>query len=342
MDSTVAQPDPNARSNVLVCSGGKWVGIVLQLRQAMERLPALRSGKIVIASSDALTPAGCFADASEHVPPIVAPNYIDCLLEVCQKHRIRVLIPLIDLDLVRLSPHIGWFADIGTTVVCPDPRIVDLCFDKERFADFCSANGLEHATYHRADALSRARFPLFYKRRRGFGSIGSGICENIAEAEALVRAVPDLLFQELIRAPEISVDAYVARDGQCVVCVPRTRDKVVAGEAYKSRTTERGPVTNLARHAIGALADAGLRGPLNVQVFASDPPSLIEVNTRLGSAVVLSNMAVNGRLLDALLLEACGGTAVGDPNDYIVDLGLTRFLGDVFHQGLEVRAVLPS
>ena len=119
------------------------------------------------------------------------------------------------------------------------------------------------------------------------------------------------------------------------------RDKVVAGESYKSHTVSLPAVDDLAQRTIDALARQGLRGPLNVQVFDAPEPVLLEVNTRLGSAVVLSNVAAGGRLLDALLYEALGGTSEGDPSDYRVGLQLSRFLGDVFHAGPDVVAVKP-
>ena len=52
-------------------------------------------------------------------------------------------------------------------------------------------------------------------------------------------------------------------------------------------------------------------------------------------------MAVHGRLLDALLSEALGDEVEGDADDYVVGLSLTRFLGDVFHQGSEAVSVFP-
>jgi len=81
---------------------------------------------------------------------------------------------------------------------------------------------------------------------------------------------------------------------------------------------------------------------LNVQIFNTAEPMLLEVNTRLGSAVVLSNMATDGRLLDALLHEAVGGSSEGDPSQYRVGLCLNRYLGDVFHDGSELVAMKPN
>jgi len=90
------------------------------------------------------------------------------------------------------------------------------------------------------------------------------------------------------------------------------------------------------------LARRGLRGPLNVQVFASQPPLVIEVNTRLGSASVLSNVATGGRFFAAVLAEACGLPVDGDPDDYREGLSLYRFLGDVFHDGDSVLDSVPG
>src|SRR6059058_2440467 len=109
----------STQNNVLISCGGKWVGMVLQFRQAMQRHPAYGGANLVVASSEWLTPAGCFADIAEHVPPIREPEYISRLLDVCQKHSVRVVVPLIDLDLERLAAHLDEFSDMGTSVVCP-------------------------------------------------------------------------------------------------------------------------------------------------------------------------------------------------------------------------------
>jgi carbamoyl-phosphate synthase large subunit len=333
---------PETANNVLVTCGGKWVGIILQLREAMRRHPAFVSARIVVASSDELTPAGCFADEAVQVPLIRVSDYVDCLSKVCRSRSIRVLVPLIDLDLERLAPELALFRAMGTTVVCPPPRLTELCLDKLRFAGFAEQNDLPHPRTFVYPDLQGLAFPAYYKRRRGFGSIGSGICRVPGEAVSLAEHDPNILFQQKVDAPEVTVDAYISRTGKCIVCVPRIRDKVVAGEAYKSHTIRVAEVERLAMRTINALATEGLHGPLNVQIFHTSPPMLLEVNTRLGSASVLSNMAAGGRLLDALLNEAVGGTSEGDPSDYLVGLQLNRFLGDVFHSGTKVVAVKPQ
>ena len=329
-------------SNVLVNSGGKWVGMVLALREAMQTVEALCTGRIMVASMEAVTPAGCFADEAYVVPPIRDDRYIDSLLELCVEQRVRVVVPQIDLDLARLAPHLDTFAQVGTTVVCPNPDLVELCFDKSRFENFLRTERLPYPRTFILDELKEVEYPLFYKPRRGFGSMGSGICKSFQEAQTILAEMDDLVWQEYISCPEVSVDAYVSRSGKCIVCVQRIRDKVVAGEAYRSHTVNIPEVRDLARRTIEALTGRGLRGPLNLQIFASDPPVLIEVNTRLGSASVFSNVACGGRLMSAVLNEACGCFDDGDPDDYVVGMELYRFLGEVFHIGTQIVKISPA
>ncbi len=328
--------------NVLVTCGGKWVGIVLQLKLAMRHVAPLAGGRLLVADRASLTPAGQFADGSFVVPAINEPDYVDCLLDICRRQAVRVVIPLIDIDMVRLAPHASQFADVGTHVVSPPAELVELCFDKANFSGFADAAGIPVPRRYTAEQLDGAPYPLFAKPLRGFGSIGSCICRSAEEAQRALATNPELAFEQYIEASEVSVDCYLAAGGRCTVQVQRVRDKVIGGEAVQTHTVRLPAIRKTVNGALEALARRGLRGPLNVQVFATGRPPVIDVNPRLGSASVLSNMASHGRLFRSVLAESCGLAAEGDPNEYEEGLHLYRFLGDVFHDGSRASAVLPG
>jgi carbamoyl-phosphate synthase large subunit len=329
-------------TSVLVPCGGKSVGLLLQLKRAMRHVPPVREGRLLVADRALVTPAGSFVDGAFVVPDVGHPRYVEELRRICVENGVRVLLPVIDVDLDRLAPHLDSFAAVGTTVVCPPATLVDLCLDKQVFADFCEEQGLPHPALHALEALSEDRFPVFAKRRRGFGSIGSRVCRSAAEARAAWAADPELVFQDLIEAPEVSVDVFVRRDGRCTTRVPRVRDKVVGGEAQQSHTIRSPAIAQLVDRTVAALARRGLRGPLNVQVFATPEPTLIEVNTRLGSGSVLSNAATRGAFFTALLRDACGFAVEGDPEDYLEGLWLQRYWGDVIHDGVQTLGSHPA
>lgn len=331
-----------APSNVMVSCGGNWVGMVWHLRWAMGEVGALRGGAVVVADMAGPTPAGVFAGRQVVVPPIADPGYVDALLAACRGNEVRVLVPLIDIDLNRLAPHAAEFEAAGTKVVCPPPDLCELCFDKSLFQRFAEAEGLNPPRAYGPEELEDAPYPLFYKRRRGFGSVGTGRARSPEAMREALALDPELLVQEFVDAPEASVDAFVAPSGRCSVRVQRIRTKVVGGEAWRSVTVSCEPVRELADRAIGALAERGLRGPLNLQVFCSDPPRIGEVNPRLGSASVFSNFACQGRLIRSVLAGACGEEVEGDPDDYRVGLQLRRFLGDMYSDDERVLGVVPA
>ncbi len=322
-----------AFENLLVTCGGKWVGMVLQLRKAMGDVACLRGGRIFVSSSDEFTPAGHFADAAFQVPAIADPGYVAAMLELCESRRIRVVVPLIDLDVERLAPHRAEFEKRGTTVVAASADATALCLDKLSFERFLVDEGIPCPRTIPREELESARYPIFSKKRRGFGSLGAGRCGSFAEAQGVLERDPDAIFQPCIEAREYSVDAYLAHDGRCTVRVQRARDKVVAGEAFRSHTLHSSAIGEIASRVLDGLVRRGLRGPVNVQIFEGDPPLVIEANARVGSGFVLSNVATRGRLLRSILEEACGGDASGDPDDYARDVWLHRFFGDVFLPG---------
>lgn len=330
-------------SNVLLPTGGKWVGLVLQLKHAMRNIPVLSGSKLIVADQAEVTPETCFADASVVLPSISDPSYIDRLFEACIKYEVGVIIPTIDLVLTRIAPHKQRFARAGINIACPDEAIVKLCTDKVLFADFVKDVGLRQPIAYRKDELDTAKFPLFYKPIQGYGSVGSGVCGSAFEAQNVLAANPNVIFQEYIDAPEISVDAFISAEGACTVCVPRMRDKVVDGESYMSHTLRSSPVRELAFSIIDALVGRGIRGALLIQMFLKgDEATLIEVNTRIGSGTVLSNLASGGRLYASILVEAFGGESEGNPDDYIENMSLYRFLGDVFYVGKDVVEIMPA
>lgn len=321
--------------NVLVPCGGRWVGLVLRLKRAMEDVPVLRGGRLFVADCDPFNSAGFFVDGTLVVPAASHPHYVDRLLELCRTHEVRVVVPHLDLDLDRLAPEQRRFAEAGIALICPQADLVELCRDKIAFQHFARAEGLPQPDTIAAEDLKEELFPLFAKRARGTASTGAGVCRSLAEARAALERYPDLIFQELVDQPEVSVDAYVSAQGRCIVRVPRLRERVIGGEAVQSRTIRGAAVADLADRTIAALARRGYRGPLNVQLFRREPPLLIEVNARLGSASVLADQATDGRLFSAILREACGDSCDGDPDDYRDGLRLSRYWGEVFHEGEE-------
>jgi len=330
------------RRNILVTCGGKWVGHILQLREVTQRIDTLRGAKVFVADCQPVTPAGQFADGSFQVPAIADAAYPQELVRICRNHDVKILVPLIDIDVQRLTASRELFVAEDVALVGPPAHIAELCFDKRCFSRWAEKRGIPVPKMIDSMALDAATYPLFAKPARGFGSIGAKICRTVDEARQAEKERADLVFEEYLSGTEYSADGYVNRAGTCTVCVVRVREKVVGGEAYRSRTVQEPEVFHVAYRTIEALAAEGHRGPINVQIIRGDKLGVIDVNPRLGSASLLSNQATDGRLFEGMLREAVGETVWGDPTDYRVGLQLWRFLGEVFYQDDRVLGVYPQ
>jgi carbamoyl-phosphate synthase large subunit len=327
------------QNNLLITCGGKWVGMVRQFRNAMKSIEELQGGLLFVADADPTAPAMRFADRGFQALPIDDDSYVDSLLGICQANQVRVVIPLIDIDLVKLAPHRSRFETLGTSILCPSPEIVHLCLDKMEFASFLLSIGLRSPRRYALADLEAARYPLFYKRCRGYGSIGSGICYSTREATAALERDPDLIFQDYVQAPEMSVDGFVNLQGQPVHAVQRMRDKIVGGEAVRTHTVKIPEVAELADCVCRSLASRGFSGPLNLQLFLTDPAQVIEVNPRLGSASLLANVATGGKFFADVLRHCLCETPSGDPELYGENVAMYRYYGETFYQGV---ALLPE
>ena len=141
------------------------------------------SGKIVATDMQLSAPALTVADVKVQVPQVYAEDYIPAILQICKKQLIDILIPLNDLELPILAERKSDFEAIGVKVIVSEPRVIDICFDKYKTAQFIESLGLKtpetYVDYNEAIAAIKAgrlNFPLILKPRWGSGSIGFRVC----------------------------------------------------------------------------------------------------------------------------------------------------------------------
>ncbi|MCI5158587.1 MAG: transcriptional regulator, partial [Candidatus Electrothrix sp. AUS1_2] len=100
--------------NILFTSSGRRVALI---RHFKEILSSIRPGaKIITADTNKNAPTAFIGDCYEPVPRVTDTNYISTLLEICNRHEIRLLIPLIDTELLLLSEHKALFQEHGVTI----------------------------------------------------------------------------------------------------------------------------------------------------------------------------------------------------------------------------------
>lgn len=96
------------------------------------------------------------------------------------------------------------------------------------------------------------------------------------------------VMQRKIEGIEYSVDAYFSKRGECIGCVPRTRERVAGGEVVDSRTVNHEMLSDVTRIIGRRLA---MTGPACFQYMVekgTNHPYLFEINARFGGGSILS------------------------------------------------------
>mgnify|MGYP001222853750 CR=1 FL=1 len=113
--------------NLLVTSAGRRVKIIEYLKKALRKI----DGKVIAVDCDHRAPALYFADEFEIVPRINDENYIQILIEICNKYDIKGIISLIDPELEILAKNEQIFDEKEIKLILSPLKMVQICFDKQ-------------------------------------------------------------------------------------------------------------------------------------------------------------------------------------------------------------------
>jgi carbamoyl-phosphate synthase large subunit len=320
------------RPNVLIMSASRKVLLVRAFRAALE---ATGGGRVVAADISPLSPALLEADAARIVPRSDDPAFIETMLAICVRDEIGLLVPTRDEELPELARARERFREAGTLVLVSSPEAIDACRDKRRFGIAVRAAELDAPVAY--DDPATTPLPAFVKPRWGKGGRGAsrvGTREDLAAAIAALDG--DAIVQELVVAPEFTIDVFLDLDGRPISCVPRERISVVAGESVVSRTVRDAPLAAATLRLCGAI---GLVGHLTVQAFRSaERIAFIEINPRYGGAANLG-FAAGARTPEYAVRIARGEHVPARLDDYEAGLTMLRYADDRFVREADLDSI---
>lgn len=177
------------KTRVLVTGvGGRSVGAGI-LHALMRVDPAVRDRWEVVATDvDPFSWGLYVADHRRLVPPAGAPGYLDAILELVERERVRAVLPGTEAEASLLAAH---WDQIPVPVVANESRLMPLMMDKNEAETKLRDLGVRvipsYPWERRADAVTEFGFPLFVKRtRQTGGSRGVHLVVDQSELDALV------------------------------------------------------------------------------------------------------------------------------------------------------------
>lgn len=308
--------------------------------------------KVVAADMQLSAPALQVADVRLQVPAVYDVHYVEILQNICREHKIDALISLNDLELPILAGNKEKFEALGVKVIVSDPKVIDICFDKYKTAQWIESIGLHSPkTYVRLqdakNALAKGEiaFPLFMKPRWGSGSIG---LESISDMEELdiyyhilmkkikktilaTASVGDeyIMIQEKLTGKEYGLDVMNDLKGDFVSVSVKQKLAMRAGETDKAIT-----VNIPAVYEMGRIIGQNLKhiGNLDVDIMQRDNDDycVLELNPRFGGGFPFSYEAgvnlpkaiiewLKGKIVDTSILKPEIGR-IFSKNDYLMEI----------------------
>lgn len=300
--------------NILFTSAGRRVSLIRHFKRVIQDMKL--KGNIVVADLQKNAPALFVADIQEQVPRVTDPNYIKTLKEICIRHDIRLLIPLIDNELILLAIHKQEFESQGTTVLVSSPEVNEICFDKRKTYRFFKDIGVQTPELFDAQQLTGnldTQYPVLIKPADGSCSIGVTKIRNAKELGFFTDYIANAIVQEYIEGDEYTLDILIDFGGKVLSVVPRLRMETRAGEVSKGMTVKNQFIIEAGRKVAEALPQA--LGCITLQCFLTKTGDLkfIEINPRFGGGFPLAIAA--GADFPRWIIEMMLGKQRGIPVD---------------------------
>lgn len=269
--------------NILITSASRKVSLVRAFQQALSQE---KEGKVVAVDTSPLSPALYFADEHYLVPPSDNPKFLAVMLQLCEKLKIGLLVPTRDEELPFFAENKNKFSNIGTYAMVPSFDTVRTCQDKKLFINFCQENGFAiPKSYENKNLSDDVKFPLFVKPRTGKGGRQAVRVNSKQKLELILKDMADAILQELVRAPEYTIDLFADFSSKVISVIPRERIRIFGGESFVSRTHKNPKLT---QESVRLAKKLKLTGHNTIQCFLdNDIVKFIEVNPRFGGAAHL-------------------------------------------------------
>jgi carbamoyl-phosphate synthase large subunit len=277
---------------ILFANVGRRVSLIRAFGEAMRHLGL--SARILGVDANPLSPAYYVTDESFPICRIQEEAYIPSLLSICRRHRVKLLISLLDTDLLKLAESRKTFKQQDTFVLISSPEVVRLARDKRLTHGFFVENHIPTPRIVNYDAaLEQNSFPLFIKPLDGSASQMSFRIDNRESLIFFHSYVPNPIIMEYVAGEEYTLDVFIDREQVVKAIVPRKRLEVRAGEVSKSRIELNPEIMAAGRKVAQALGRRGGLGMINLQcIYPADRGvKFIEINPRFGGGYPLSIQA---------------------------------------------------
>jgi carbamoyl-phosphate synthase large subunit len=257
-------------------------------------------------------------------------EYVNAILNICKVENVKVIFPIIDIEIEVLTKHIKVFNQLALKIWASDYETVCICNSKYKTFKVFEQNQLPFArTFYFSD-FDKFMFPLIIKPDNGLSSTGVHKLETMEELLFYVKRVDNPILQDYVEGREFTIDIVCNDRSELLACVPRERLEVKSGIASKSITVFNPDMISLAHRIAKTFS---FRGHINLQCRLNGDGKVIffEINPRFSASFPLTlESGVNSPLILAKI--ALGIPLDKDYYNFKENLYMSRYWEEVFYQ----------
>ncbi len=291
------------------------------------------------------------------IPRAQDESFISEILKVCHCYSIKVVFPLVTLELFRFAEAKKLFQDEGIRVIVSDVEYLNIANDKRKLYDYLTRKGITVPNYRVATSIEEIEvacrelnYPynaVVIKPSVSNGSRGVRILsESISEYDLLFNEKPGNLFSNLSKIretlankifPEILISEYlpgdeytvdtIVKDGKVNIVIPRKRVKMIGGISVAGIFLDNDCIINYCSQIIESMH---LEGPIGIQVKADAEGKfkVLEINPRIQG----TSVSAIGAGINLPLLAVHNALNIADFNVSIRwGVGFVRYYNELFY-----------
>lgn len=271
--------------NLLFCSVGRRGELIKNFKEALDK-----NSRIIATDCNNTAPALYFADKQYIVPRVTDLNYIESIIDICEKEKINAITTFIDPEIEILAKNREKFEDMGVELLVPYLDTARLCFDKYKMYEFLVKKGIKTIkTYDNFSEFNlgfkkgKIKLPVFVKPRVGSGSVGARKIESIDELETICNIEENLIIQEYMDGLDLDADVYVdTLSKEAVSIFTKKKLETRIGGANKTISFIDDKLNKTIQDLVTKFE---FNGPIDVDYFYKDGDYyLLEINPRFGGA----------------------------------------------------------
>ena len=269
--------------NILILSSGTRNKIVQYFKKTLAG-----EGRVICTDMSNLAPSIYEADKHYIVPKMIAPGYLEVILDICKNEKIDGVLSLIDPELSLLAKNEDKFAAVGTKVIGSSYDLCEISLDKYEMYNWLKSHGYKCAkSYMNQEEFfanveaGKAKYPVFVKPAKGSASIAISKVYDKKTIELLFKHDEGLMIQEFLNGQEIGADVYIDMiSGEVVSIFTKKKIKMRAGETDKAVSFKDEKLFRLIEKFV---KEMGYLGQIDIDIFDVDGEYYIsEVNPRFG------------------------------------------------------------